>query len=435
MPEQAKAAKSLLGAVASNVMGRIVTLAAPFLIMPAMLAYLGPGGFGVWVTGISVVGLAGFMDFGLGTSLLTRLSVHFGRTEIAAARRDIGAAYRMLGQITLAGLALLILCSVAIMLWPRAGIAFSQGDGALILLTLLFFLIGLPLSVVQRILFAHQQIAIYNLLLIATALVSIATTLFAIHLALPGWAVVSIYSAAAPVLMMATTLWYFARFPQYRPQRKDFAFDHEAGGMLRLGLSHLRLGILTSVGMNIDIPIILYTLGPNAVADFALPVRIGSLLTMAIATAFMPLWSYNGAAIARHDYAWVRRSALLFSVIGGVGIAVIGLCMTLTIDQIMQIWTGRAFPDQMLVLATMSVAATIIAITSPWNMVLNAAAVVNPQFWAWLGFVVISVLGKVLLVPAHGAWVVAAVTAAAYAITVTPVIIWHALRLTRQPAG
>jgi O-antigen/teichoic acid export membrane protein len=431
MTGQSGIARAVLGAMASNVIGRIVTLIAPFVIMPAMLAHLGPDGFGVWVTGVSIVALAGFMDFGLGNSLLTRLSGHFGRGDTDMARRDIGRAYRMLGIITLAGLGLMLAGVIAFMFWPQGDAAMGYGNAVLVWITLLSFLISLPVSIVFRVIYAHQKIALYNFLLMAGAGISIVVTLLAIFLQFPGWAVVSIYSAVTPITMVAATLWYFRRFPQYRPQANDFAFDEEGRAMFRLGLGHLRLAVLTAVGMNIDIPLVLYLQDAQAVADFALPARLGALLPLAVATVFLPLWAYNGAAMARQDFAWVRRFALWMSILGGVGIAVVGAGMTLWVDPIMQFWTGKSFPHQQLVLMAFAVSGTIIALTSPSNMVLNAAGIVNVQFWAWLAFVGLSVLGKAIFVPMHGAWVVGAVTAVCYGICITPAMIVYALRATQ----
>ncbi|NCO15864.1 MAG: hypothetical protein GW902_01360 [Alphaproteobacteria bacterium] len=90
--------RALIHAITSSLLGRGVMLLAPLLIMPAMLEHLGPGLFGVWVTGTSIISLAAFMDFGIGNSLLTSLAIYHGRLEEQSARRCIGAAYRTSGS-------------------------------------------------------------------------------------------------------------------------------------------------------------------------------------------------------------------------------------------------------------------------------------------------------------------------------------------------
>lgn len=412
----------------SGLMGRAVSLLAPLLIMPAMLEHLGSDLFGIWVTGTSILALAAFMDFGIGNSLLTRLAVQFGQSDLPGARRSIGAAFRILGIVAAVGLCLLAAAALAVLVWPDR----SAGT---ILTMMLFFVVGLPLSVVYRILYADHRMVFYNVLQIATSACSVLFTFAAIAAGMAPLAVVAIYAAVPVLFMLATTLWYFATHPDHRPGRIDFQYGGEGRDLFRLGLGHLVLGILTAVGMNIDIPLILYTLGSEAVTDYALPSRIGMLLLVVVGTVFMPLWSVNGAAMARREFAWVRRNTFRMSVGGGLAIAALGTLMTLGIDLIMQLWVGQAFPDQRLVLATTTVAVTVIAVTSPYNMVLNAAGQVAVQVWAWGAFVAVSVAVKLVLMPLWGAWSVAVVTALAYLVCITPVILVSALRITSPQPG
>jgi len=414
----------------SSLLSRAVMLLAPLLIMPAMLDHLGPGLFGVWVTGTSIISLAAFMDFGIGNSLLTRLATYHGRFEEAAARRSIGAAYRILGLVSLAGFGLLLAGWALVLFWPGRTVGMTEGNGTLIVVMLLLFLAGLPLSIVYRVLYAHQQMALYNLLQIASSVFSVIFTFSAIRVELSALAVAAVFGAVPIGFMLATTLWYFATFPKYRPRGWDFGHGSEGRDLFRLGLGHLGLGILTAVGMNIDIPLILYTLGSDAVTAYALPSRIGTLLLVVVVTVFMPLWSFNGVAMARHEYAWVRRNTFRMSLAGGLAIAGIGAALTFGIDLIMQLWVGKAFQDQGLIIAAMTVATTVIAVTSPYNMVLNAAGKVNIQIWGWGAFVGLSVIGKVLLIPVFGAWVVSIITAIAYVVCIAPAIIISALNLT-----
>ena len=176
------------------------------------------------------------------------------------------------------------------------------------------------------------------------------------------------------------------------------------------------------------------TVGSNSVTDFAIPARIGSLLLIVVMTAFVPLWSYNGAAMAQGDFGWVRRNALRLSIGGAITIAGLGGILALCIDPIMQYWVGRSFPDQQLVIASMTIPATIIAAVAPWNMVLNAAGAVRVQMWGWSAFVAGSIGAKILLVPIFGAWVVSVVTGIAYLICIAPLMVGEALRLTRHPS-
>ena len=52
----------LFRSVVGSVGGRVAVLIAPFLVMPAMLDYLGVGDFGIWMTAIAVTGFIQFAD-------------------------------------------------------------------------------------------------------------------------------------------------------------------------------------------------------------------------------------------------------------------------------------------------------------------------------------------------------------------------------------
>jgi O-antigen/teichoic acid export membrane protein len=418
--------------ILSSVLSRAVALIAPFIITPMMLNYLGPSSFALWVTGTSIISLAAFMDFGIGNSLLTRLAGHFGRSDAKAARHDIGVSYRVLGYIFLAGFAIFALGLGFVLLWPGARPTMLNSDLAILAIMFVFFLVGLPLTVVYRIMYAHQQIGIFNILQIVSAIISVVLAVWSIKMAFPSWAVVALLSSTPVFVMLGASLWFFHFFPQYKPRGSDFAMSESARAMLRLGAGHLGLGILTAVGMNLDLSLILYSLNSEAVTNFAMPSRIGLLLQTVIATAFMPLWSFNGAAMARKEYDWVRRNTVKMSIGGGLLIAVLGVVLTLGIDPIMQFWTGRAFPDQKLVIAMMTLFSVIVAVISPWNMVLNAAGQVRVQVWAWGAFVIVSTAAKLLVIPHFGAWIAAAISAMAYLLCIAPVMVISALKVTRQ---
>lgn len=418
--------------ITSSLASRLVTLIAPFLVMPAMLDYLGPKGFSIWVTSISIINMAAFMDFGVGNSLLTRLSAYYGRSDFVSARRDIGASYVILFAVFLAGLGCVAVFFGAIYPSLCDCSPIADSDHVIILVMLLFFISGLPLTVIYRVVYANQKIWLYSIMQISSAIISVIMILVAMELSAPIWVVVSIFSGSPVAISFVASILYYRKQPNYRPRRQDLAFGEDGLALLRLGLGHLCLGIIIAVSMNIDMTLILSKLGSEAVANFAMPARIGSLLHIMVGLVFLPLWSFNGAAIARHDYKWVMRSSMWMSFLGGLSVAVFGLILTLNIDQIMQIWSGRSFADQNLVVGSASIFATVIAIVAPWNMVLNAAGKVKVQIWAWGGFLAVSVFGKFVLVSTYGSWVVSLVSAFAYLICIAPLTIGSALRFIRQ---
>ena len=292
-----------------------------------------------------------------------------------------------------------------------------------LVITVLFFLASLPLSMVYRILYAHQQIPLHNAIQIIGAAASIVFTLWAIHYALAPWAVVTAYSIGPVIVMVVTSIWYFTAFPQFRPQKSDFTYGDDARSLFNLGMGHLALAVLTSVGMNSDFLLVQFVFGSDAVTEFALPSRIGSLLVMIVGTLFMPLWGFNGIALAQKNFAMVRRNTMMMSGGGTLIVMIIGVALTLGADPIMMAWVGQRFPNQGLIIAMMAIFSIVIAATSPYNMVLNAVGQVGVQIKCWLAFVLLSIFGKLLLMSIFGTWTVPLVAAIAYSITIAPFVI------------
>ena len=68
----------------------------------------------------------------------------------------------------------------------------------------------------------------------------------------------------------------------------------------------LQLGV--SIFYGSDNIIITHLLGPDAVAGYAVPERMFSLISTLLAMALMPLWPAYAEAAARGDHSWVRRT-------------------------------------------------------------------------------------------------------------------------------
>ena len=80
------------------------------------------------------------------------------------------------------------------------------------------------------------------------------------------------------------------------------------------------LQVVAAVAYASDSFVIAQLLGAPAVAEYAVPERMFSLITMVLAMVLAPLWPAYGEAIARGDAAWVKRT-LKRSILTAVGLA------------------------------------------------------------------------------------------------------------------
>lgn len=422
--------KTLFVAVISGLAGRAVALIAPLLVMGPMLDHLGPTLFGIWLTAVSLAALANFLDFGIGNAALTRFSEAFGRGQLDGARSLLGQAYVLLAGLA-AGFIVVTIAGIELITVVLPGVFESQAQTAVVAIVLsalfLTFVTGLLVKMLQ----ARQAYVHAQLVQISGPIAALSATLFAISAGFDPVIVVLHYTLASPLAQAAWSLVYFAARPEQRP-----TFDQLDRTSMRawtgIGGAFLVVSILTAVGMNMDNMIIAARAGAEAVTNFGVPARLGSLLMLIVFTVFMPLWTLFGNALARGEREWLLHTAMKMSAGGALAVLIVGLTMVILADPIFLLWMGRSFPDQQLVLMGMVASATVIALTSPFNMILNAAGMARQQIMPWAGFVGLCLVAKALMVTPETTWWVPWITTAAYAVCVTPRILQLAFRRTKQ---
>ena len=342
--------RHLIHAIIGSVGGRAATLLAPFLVMPVMLTHLGPRDFGVWMTAIAVTNIAQFADLGIGNGLLTRLSAAFARDDRHAVRANIASGYAVLCAVALP----LMIAGLALM--TALGPAVSPIYGA----TLAAFAVSIPASVIQRVLYAAQQVVRANLWQIAAAALSVGTAFAAIAANWSPAAVVLAYALMSPAMMVVAAVVTFAQRPEIAP-RIAAINRSTVRSLMGLGSRFLVLAILTATAMSADNIIIALQLGEAAVTDYAVPARLGSLLTLVVGTMMMPLWSTYGDAMARGEPGWVWANARRMALIGFGAVLVVGTCLTLFIDPILTLWMGLNFTDAAWIIGGLTVFSAVTA--------------------------------------------------------------------------
>jgi O-antigen/teichoic acid export membrane protein len=336
-------------------------------------------------------------------------------------------------MLALSGLAIgailaVILLLVQLGLMPWLSAPLSPGAVAIFAIVGACTLALLPAAVVHRVMSARQEILLSNVWQSGAALGSIACCLLAIALEAPTWLAVAAYSLPPVLSADAANVWYLRRHPALAPRAADVTRG-TSRDLLGIGSRFFALTLILAVALNVDNPIIAARIGAGAVTDYTIPVRLGGLMALLVFAIFTPLCTSNGEALARGEIDWVRQKARSMSLLGGGAVALSGLVMVLLTDWVMQLWMGRAFPDQRLIVGLVAGMQVIVAVTSPYNMILNSMGQTRIQIVVWAAFLAVTVTAKVLLVDADALWLLPLISLAAYAVIIAPAMIVTASRI------
>lgn len=418
----------------TGVVGRVAALGAPLIAMPMMLKHLGPSEFGVWMTAASLTSMAMFLDLGVSNATVTRLARSFAVKDMPSVRSQIASSTAILTAVAL--VLMLTLAIVYVTVAPSTGALSSTGGlprlSPLAVACFGAFILTLPCSLIYRIMQACQYTWLSSAWQTVGAATSIIACLYATRQGAEPWEVVAAYSYPPVLLMIAARIVFFYGRPEASPGWKDIN-PGQARSLLKVGSGFFILSALTSLALNIDNALLAHIRGPAAVAEFAVPAKLASLLGLLVTTLFAPLWAASGEALARGDHAWVQKTTQRLSVYGALTMVAVGLLMCLMADFIFAAWMDQQFPHQELTLAGFTVLYAFMACTSPYNMVLNATGTLALQVLCWTMYLVLSVTLKYVLLHEFPAWILPAASAVTYAFLITPWIITRARKIM-EPA-
>jgi O-antigen/teichoic acid export membrane protein len=416
--------RRLVSATLTALLSRGAGSVALLLMIPVTLGYLGDKVYGLWMAIASVTSMAAWADFGLGNGLLTKLAPCYARGDWDAGRRYVSTAYALL-SIT-AGVMLAALWALSGVI-PWAAIV-NIKDSSLVdlarltaLVCLSALLINIPLSLVQRAQYAYQQVAKSNLWQAAGSLGAVVLAWTAVHMNLGPVAVVGC-AVSGPLVAnaLASLTFYFGAHRKLRPRASSVDLSL-AGSLLRLAGQFFVLSIVTAAALSADNLIIAHALNLEAVTQFSVPARVFTALGLMVTLVNAPLWPANGEALARGEYAWVRRTTNRMTWLSGGAVLMASALLVLAQDKVLRLFVG-AHAAQVPALLGLALGAWWLAVatTSPRFMVQNAAGVVRPQLVGWTAFLLVSVPLKWLVTAHIGIIGIPLVGAAAYVTCVWP---------------
>jgi O-antigen/teichoic acid export membrane protein len=377
--------RRLVGIVQGVVTGlasRLVGIAVNFLSVPLTIGYLGPERFGIWSLISSLLVWVRLADFGISNGLNNAVTGALGSDRPDLARTHISSAFAALSVISL------VLCLVIALAWPwidwnalfgiKSELARAE-VGPAAAASLVFFLLGFPLSVISRTFTAMQEGRLANYWGMAGNVFGLLAIVAVTHT--HGGLVWLILATSGTGFAMSALsgVWLFihhrpALAPRFRSIRRD-----SIKGLLHIGSQFFLIQISSLVVFETSNLVIAHYLGAVRVPSYSLTYSLFGFTSLIQTLLFSYVWVAYSDAIARRDIDWVQRT-LLFNVTFSLGSTLAAVIPLIFIARpFIRLWAGAAVvppPDLVLWIAAWSM---INAFCSPTACLLAAASHMKAQ--------------------------------------------------------
>ncbi|WP_243303384.1 lipopolysaccharide biosynthesis protein [Geothrix oryzisoli] len=423
---------------ATYALARGLSLIFPIVTIGIFIRSLGIEIYGLWMTVISFFVLFTFADLGLGFGLLTRLSNAYGRDNLEECRTLISTTFYILVLISVC----LLVAIGAIFPWiPWSKILNASSERGvrvvpwIVALVVSTQIIQIPFSVIQRVQLAFQEGYKTSIWQSTGVFINLIAIVGAAHWhASPLWFI--LIATAIPLIFMILNWLYCFAFTLRKYIPVISAIDRTVGkSLMYTGAAFCFLTLLTSLGLSLDNLIVSRICGIQEVAAFSVASRIASVMGAVLVMLSVPMWSANGEALARGEYAWVHRQcfkiarlSLILAVSGTLGMIFLG-------PWAFSHWLGKELQVTRSLLGLCGISQALLATASPFFMVLNGAGQIRSQIRAFAVFTPIVLLVKILLAKYMGSEGVALGMTLVYGLGILPWVARKAVSICRPPSA
>lgn len=378
--------------------------------------------YGLWNTVTAFFAMFAFADLGLGNGLLTELSKVSALDDKQQCRKMVSSCYVMLTAVALC----LILIFVAVYPFVNwAGLVNAKSAqtmvlaGGVCMALVSTKIINVPLALIQRTQLAMQEGYRSNMWACSGNLLSLLSVIVTYYYDL-GVLTMIWASSAIPVVVSALNMYVYFKWqrPELAPSLSLFDWSI-CRKLLNMGLMFFVLSIFTSISLSIDNFIVAHVCSLSDVTPFSITFKIVTIIGVVSHMLASPMWSANGEAMQRGEHSWVKRATRKITLMSFLFALSCSIGMFLLLKTALWLLTnGVVQPDYMLLLG-MSLLQILIAITSPYFMVLNGAGIVKFQIFNYIVYAAISLPLKYYLGLDYGMHAVVWVGVVSYLVLLT----------------
>jgi O-antigen/teichoic acid export membrane protein len=373
--------------------------------MPLLLKYLGQEGLGVWIIGLSLMGLVATFNSGLSLSLVTLI----GRANTEASgltlRRLVTSATLIAG-LTACGVFAIFLPVTLIVDWEvllKLDIGLS-GDEVqkmmIVLVTLLSF--GMISSVPRQVMMGRMHGYLANLLDFVGVVTGAVGLIFGIILDAPLWMLALFFMGPSTLTAICGGLLYLRRIHVPLFARNNF----HRQTLAQLGRDSLRMfgyHSAYSVSSQSDVFLIGIILGAPAAAAYGIAQRVFSLPIMIAFNVNNAQWPAMARADVSGEHAIIGRMIRHTLIIGSGGATVLAIILALGYQSLIVLWLGQHLETDQVILFGMVTWVLVATIVNTLDSLLRARNETLLLMRSMMVMAVLNITVTLLLLPRIGA--------------------------------
>lgn len=356
---------------------RVVSFAVNIISISILYQHLDPVRFGLWLTITSIwLLMSQTGDLGTGAGIVNEVAQASGRGTPEEQRAITATAMVMLAAIA-AGVLVLSLSLAGFLPW---GSLFQITDStiesdfriavAVVGTSVSFTIVTSLAQCVQRGLQRGYQAYVWQsggLLMTLATLAIVAPQVSDL-----GTVALAFFAPAVVIALLANLVFFGVQARDIAPAPSRFAMSR-AHSIGNIGIAAFGLQVISSITFFSDPILLSMLLGPERVAELAIPARLFNMVTLAVSVVTIPLWPAYAEAIARGDMIWAKRTLRRSIIVAIVASSLASGFIVMFHETLIRLWVGPSFALNIWIIVGLACWCVMESFSGAITMFLNAA--------------------------------------------------------------
>jgi O-antigen/teichoic acid export membrane protein len=397
--------RRILISAGASFVAKLVQSVCMFVYVKLAIDYLGTERYGLWQTVTALIGSLAISDLGIGSGMISLIAATQGTDDRIKARRIVSSAtFIILLVAAIAGVLFAIV--YPFVNWPRVFNAQSalamHESGPAVAWTIALFLVSLPLNVVQAAHLGYQEGFVPNVVQAAQNVLGLLGIFIATKLGYGLVGITIMWFGGSILVRVINAIWLFGIQRRWLLPAMRFFNWAEATSLLKVSVLYFVIGASVAVGYTSDSFVVAQIMGPAKVAEYNVPYRLFSIVTVLIGFFLAPLWPAYAEARARGDVAWVKRT-LRRSMLVSFGFNFFAALVLAAAGRwIITLWVKDAVEPSTTLMIAFALYLIVNGMHMPLSTLLNGLSIVRFQLVCWIAMAVSNLALSIWLTKLYG---------------------------------